>query len=119
MPMPTPMSASVVTSSPLRQLPQSPLLLLLSPRQLALLPQSVSAKRCQWRAPTRLLARFASQSHNKFAPTLRSLCPGKFAPSLLSPSPLPPLPLLLLPSPLLHLLSLSLALVLGLGGLLE
>merc|ERR1719430_2451525 len=98
--MPTPISASLVTSSPLPQLPLLPLLLLhlllllmllLSP--LAPLSQSASATRCRWRALTRLLDRFASQSHSRCAPTWKWPCPGKFAPRLLSPSPHPPLPL--------------------------
>merc|ERR1711970_89487 len=96
MPMPTPIS---VTSSPLPQLPPLPLLLLQSPLLLPLAPlsQSVSATRCQWRALTRLLVRFASQSHSRCAPTWKWPCQGKFAPRLLSPSPHPPL---LLPLPL-------------------
>merc|ERR1711913_239282 len=94
-----PISVSLVTSSPLPQLPplplpllQSPLLLLQSPllpmlllSPLAPLSQSASATRCQWRALTRLLGRCA--------PTWKWPCPGKFAPKLLSPSPHPPLPL--------------------------
>merc|ERR1719430_2038017 len=66
-------------------------MLLLSP--LAPLSQSTSATRCQWRALTRLLGRFASQSHSRCAPTWKWPCPGKFAPRLLSPFPHPPLPL--------------------------
>merc|ERR1711887_90514 len=120
MQMPMPIS---VTSSPLPQLPPLPLLLLQLPLLLLLLlpmlllsplaplSQSVSATRCQWRAHTRLLARFASQSHSRCAPTWKWPCPGKFAPRLLSPSPHPPL---LLPLPL----SLSLE-VLVLAGLLS
>merc|ERR1719397_1951964 len=96
-----PISASLVTSSPLPQLP----LLLLLPLPLlsllllslwlpmlwlsllALLSQSVSATRCQWRAPTRLLARFANQLHKRCVPMSRWPCPGKFVRRLLSPSP--------------------------------
>merc|ERR1719239_1425462 len=124
-----PISASLVTSSPLPQLPL--LLLLLLPlllllllwllllllslpmlwlSLLALLSQSVSAIRCQWRAPTRLLARFANQLHKRCAPMSRWLCPGKFVRRLLSPSPH-------LPSRLPALLSLS-SVVLALAGLL-
>merc|ERR1712106_1297477 len=104
-------SALLVTSSPLPQLPLSPLLLLpllllllLSPSLLMLslsplapLSQSACATRCQWRAHTRLLARFARQLHKRCAPTWRSPCPGKFAPKLLSlyQHPQSPLPLLL------------------------
>merc|ERR1711970_817111 len=121
--MPTPISASLVTSSPLPQLPL--LLLLLLPllsllllslslplplllllllwlptlwlSLLALLSQSVCATRCQWRALTRLLARFANQLHKRCAPMSRWPCRGKFVPRLLSPSPHLPLllPLLL------------------------
>merc|ERR1711933_47034 len=118
MPMPTPISASLASSSPLPQWPLLPLLLLQSPllpmlllSPLAPLSQSVFATRCQWRAHTRLLARFASQSHRRCAQTWRSPCPGKFAPRLLSPSPHPPLPL-----PLLLLLSLEVLVLLGLLG---
>merc|ERR1719432_74432 len=83
--------------------------------QLAQLPQSVCAKRCPSKPRARLLARFASQSHKRFAPTWRSPCPGKFAPRPLSPSLHPPSPLLLLPS----LSSEALVLVSVLGVLLE
>merc|ERR1712212_514671 len=98
-----PISASLVTSSPL---PQLPLLLLLPlPLRLlrllwlpmlwlsllALLSQSVSATRCQWRAPTRLLARFANQLHKRCVPMSRWPCPGKFVPRQLSLSPHLPL----------------------------
>merc|ERR1719347_289258 len=122
--MPTLILVSLASSSPLLQWPLLPLLLLQSPlllllpllpmlllNPLAPLSQSVSATRCQWRAHTRLLARFASQSHRRCAPTWRSPCPGKFAPRLPSPSPHPPLPLPLL-------LSLSSEEVLVLLGLL-
>merc|ERR1712192_29684 len=87
--------------SPLPQLPLLPLLLLQLLSQpllsqlllllwlslLALLSQSVSATRCQWKAHTRLLARFANQLHKRCAPMLRLPCPGKFVRRLLSPSP--------------------------------
>merc|ERR1711928_246883 len=128
--MPKPISASLVTSSPLLQLPLLLLLLLLLLSLLllsrllrllslpmlwlsllALLSQSVSAIRCQWRAPTRLLARFANQLHKRCVPMSRWPCPGKFVPRLLSPSPHLPLPL---PAQL----SLS-SVVLALAGLLS
>merc|ERR1712212_1279701 len=98
-----PISASLVTSSPLPQLPlllllPLPLLLLrllwlpmLWLSLLALLSQSVSATRCQWRAPTRLLARFANQLHKRCVPMSRWPCLGKFVPRLLSLSPHLPL----------------------------
>merc|ERR1712137_788820 len=109
MPMLKPISASLVTPSPLPQLPLSQLLplpllsLLLLSRlllllslpmlwlsQLALLSQSVYATRCQWRAHTRLLARFANQLHKRCVPMSRWPCPGKFVRRLLSLFPHPP-----------------------------